>query len=197
LLTFNTNPDEPFRAAPGESVPAVADKSRLFLRLFLQNERRLYAYILLLVPNRADADDLLQEVSLAAWDAFDASSPPTDFLAWVRRIAYFKVLNFSKQARRARLRLSQVFVERVAETAAQQAEVLQLDERREALARCLEKLPPRDRELLARRFAEGATTRSTSEQLGRSVEAVYKALAKIRQVLFECVGKTLDREART
>jgi RNA polymerase sigma-70 factor (ECF subfamily) len=93
--------------------------------------------------------------------------------------------------------LNQVFLERVAETAAQQSEVLQLDERREALAGCLDKLPARDRELLARRFAEGATTRSTAEQVGRSVEAVYKALAKIRHALFDCVQKTLDREARS
>ena len=52
------------------------DKNRLFLRLFLQNQRRLYAYILTLLPNRADADDVLQETSLVMWDKFDADGPP-------------------------------------------------------------------------------------------------------------------------
>jgi RNA polymerase sigma-70 factor (ECF subfamily) len=196
-MTFDTNPDIPFRSEPDEPDEPErpgADKNRAFLRLFLQNERRLYAYILVLLPNRADADDLLQEVSLALWDSFDAIGPPADFLAWARRIAYFKVLNFFKHARRRQNHLSQVFLARVAETAAQQAEVLQLDDRREALAGCVEKLPPRDRDLLARRFADGATTQSTSEAVGRSVDSVYKALAKIRQVLFECVQKTLERE---
>jgi RNA polymerase sigma-70 factor (ECF subfamily) len=195
-MTFDTNPGVPFRAAPDESTPSGTDKTRMFLRAFLQNERRLYAYILALLPNRADAEDLLQEVSLALWDTFDANSPPTDFLAWGRRIAYYKVLNFYKQSRRLQNRLNQVFLERVAETVAQQAEVLQLDDRREALAGCLEKLPARDRDLLARRFAEGATIQSTSEQVGRSVDAVYKALAKIRHALFDCVQRTLDREGR-
>ena len=72
-----------------------------------------------------------------------------------------------------------------------------LDARREALAACVEKLAPHDRDLLARRFAAGATTKTTSEQVGRSVEAVYKAMAKIRQSLFDCVQRTLAREERT
>ena len=54
-----------------------------------------------------------------------------------------------------------------------------------------------DRDLLKRRFADGATTQSTSEQLGRSVDAVYKSLAKLRHTLFECIQKTLAREGRT
>src|SRR5205085_4163762 len=53
--------------------------------LFLRHERRLYAYILTLLPHRADADDALQEASLAMWDKFDAAAPPDDFLAWARR----------------------------------------------------------------------------------------------------------------
>src|SRR5262249_33679623 len=95
---------------------------------------------------------------------------------------------------RSRVRFSQAMLERLAETAVEQAATLQLDERREALARCVEKLSPRDRDLLGRRFAEGATTQSTAVQVGRSVDAVYKALAKIRQALFDCVSRTLQQE---
>lgn len=172
----------------------LPDKSKLFLRLFLQNQRRLYAYILTLLPNRADADDVLQETSLVMWDKFDPAAPPTEFLAWGRRVAYHKVLDFYKKTNRLRARLSRVFLERIGRVADEQAEALQLDDRREALAACIEKLPPRDRDLLTRRFADGATTQSTSQQLGRSVDAVYKALAKLREALFRCVEKTLARE---
>src|SRR5207247_7083812 len=119
-----------------------------------RNERRVYAYILTLLPHRADADDALQEASLAMWDKFDTRNPPADFLAWARRVAYYKVLDVYKRASRGRVRFSQAMLERVAETAAEQADTLQLDDRREALAGCVEKLPPRDRDLLARRFAE-------------------------------------------
>jgi RNA polymerase sigma-70 factor (ECF subfamily) len=171
-------------------------KGKLFLRLFLQNERRLYAYILTLLPRRADADDVLQEASLVMWDKFDPAAPPHDFAAWGCRIAYFKVLDFCKKRQRSRVLFSQETLERLAETAVEQAAGLQLDERREALADCLAKLRPQDRDLLARRFADGATTLSTAEQVDRSVDAVYKALARIRQALFECVTRTLAQGAR-
>src|SRR5262249_31334209 len=153
-------------------------KVKLFLRLFLQNERRLYAYILTLLPNRADADDLLQEASLVMWDRFDERHPPDNFTAWGCRIAYFKILDFYKTSRRGPVRFSQEMLERVAETAVEQADALQLDERREALAGCIGKLHPKDRDLLTRRLAVGASTSSVAAQVGRSTDAVYKALAK-------------------
>jgi RNA polymerase sigma-70 factor (ECF subfamily) len=180
-------------AGEGPHTPA---KGKLFLRLFLQNERRLYAYVLALLPNRADADDVLQEASLVMWDKFDARRPPADFAAWGCRIAYFKVLDFCKKRQRSRVRFSQAMLDRIAETAAEQAATLQLDERREALADCVEKLSPRERDLLARRFTEGASVESIAAGAGRSVDAVYKALAKIRQALFECVTRRLAAEDR-
>ncbi|MDY3554255.1 sigma-70 family RNA polymerase sigma factor [Gemmata sp. JC717] len=194
-MTVNADagPDAP--AAPSDGPPRPAqDKHKLFLRLFLQNERRLYAYVLTLLPHRADADDVLQETSLTMWDKFDPDAPPTEFIAWARKVAYHKVLDFHKKSTRAQARLSAIFVKRLAETAAAQADELQLEERRAALTRCIEKLPPPDRDLLAHRFADGATTQSASEQLGRSVDAVYKALAKVRENLFRCVQNSLAQE---
>jgi RNA polymerase sigma-70 factor (ECF subfamily) len=170
------------------------DRSRLFLRLFLQNQRRIYAYVLTLLPHRSDADDVLQEASLVMWDKFDEDDPPADFAAWGCRIAYFKVLDFYKKGHRSRVLFSQAMLERVAETALEQTDTLQLDERREALAACVEKLNTRDRDLLARRLASGSTTQSTAVEVGRSVEAVYKAMAKIRHALFECVSRRLAKE---
>jgi RNA polymerase sigma-70 factor (ECF subfamily) len=172
----------------------TGQKGKSFLRLFLQNERRLYAYIMTLLPNRADADDVLQDASLVMWDKFDEAHPPDDFAAWGCRIAYFKVLDFCKKRQRSRVFFSQTLLERLAETAIEQAELLQLDERREALAGCIAKLKPRDRELLARRFAEDASIAAIAAQIGRSADAVYKALAKIRQALFDCVTHSLALE---
>jgi RNA polymerase sigma-70 factor (ECF subfamily) len=176
--------------------PSQPAKVKLFLRLFLQNERRLYAYILTLLPNRADADDVLQEASLVMWDKFEDEHPPADFVAWGCRIAYYKVLDFRKKRQRSRVFFSQALLERLAETAVEQAATLQLDERREALEDCLAKLRPRDRDLLTRRFAEGATTQSTAAAVGRSADGIYKALARIRQALFDCVTRTLAAEGR-
>src|SRR5262249_22720877 len=137
------NPAHP-DALAGEE-PSQPAKGKLFLRLFLQNERRLYAYILTLLPNRAHPDDVLQEASLVICDQFDDEHPPEDFVAWGCRIAFYKVLDFRKKRQRSRVVFSQAMLERVAETVVEQAATLQLDERREALEDCIAKLGPRDR----------------------------------------------------
>jgi RNA polymerase sigma-70 factor, ECF subfamily len=180
--------------AANEPCDRTPDKSKLFLPLFIRFERRIYSYIFTLVPRRADADDLLQETSLVMWDKFDVASPPNDFLAWGRRIAYHKVLDFYKKSRRSQARLSQIFLERISESASEAGTTLQVEDRREALAACVEKLSPRGRELLTHRFAEGATTQTVAERVGLSVEAAYKALSKVRQLLFDCVQKRILRE---
>src|SRR5215204_4341655 len=117
-MVVDADTGEPHPPRPEVSGPA---KGALFLRLFLQNQRRIYAYILTLLPNRADADDVLQEASLVLWDKFDDRCPPDDFTAWACRIAYYKVLDFCKKHQRNRVLFSQEMVERVAETAAEQA----------------------------------------------------------------------------
>src|SRR5262245_11019859 len=117
-----TGSDPPRRLARGTE-PREQARSKLFLRLFLKNQRRIYAYVLTLLPNRADADDVLQEASLVMWDKFHPETPPDDFAAWGCRIAYFKVLDFFKKGHRARVRFSQSMLERVAETAIEQAGV--------------------------------------------------------------------------
>ena len=151
-------------APANEPDDRTVDKNRQFLRLFLQNQRRLYAYILTLLPNRADADDVLQEASLVMWDKFDEDNPPADF-AVGRGFAYHKVLDFYKKAEREG-RLSRVFVQRSPRRRG--AGRWAATRRARRRPRCVEKLTPRDRDLLARRFADGATTQATrSRSAGR------------------------------
>ena len=48
---------------------------REFIRLLMENERRIYAYILTLLGNGADAEDVLQETSIILWDKFAEFQP--------------------------------------------------------------------------------------------------------------------------
>ena len=174
----------------------VFSKGRAFLSLFLKAERRIFAYILTLLPHRADAEDVLQEVSVIMWEKFDEHEPPGDFVAWGCRIAYFRIRDHRRWQRRQRVVFSEAMLEQVAETLSGSTP-LQLDERREALAQCLGKLGRLDRDLLAERLKEGGSARSTAENLGRSVDVVYKALARIRRALHDCIARTLAAEGRS
>jgi RNA polymerase sigma-70 factor, ECF subfamily len=174
----------------------VVSKGRAFLSLFLKAERRIFAYILTLLPQLADAEDVLQEASAIMWEKFDEYDPPEDFVAWGCRIAYYRIQHHRRDRQRHPVVFSEAMLERVASIVAEEATVLQLNERHEALARCLGKLSQRDRDLLARRFKEGATPRSIAKSVGRSIDAVYKALAKVRKALYDCVERTLAAEGR-
>src|SRR5438093_277868 len=70
----------------------------------------------------------------------------------------------------------------------------ELDDRHEALGRCLEKLHPRDRELLLVRYERGGGVEEADRRTGRTVTTAYKALTRLRKLLLDCVTTRLAAE---
>lgn len=162
-----------------------------FVRLLTQHERRVYGYILSLVPRWADADEILQETNVRLWEQFDSYQPDADFGAWACTIAYYQVLTFRKRAVRERSHLSDRFVELIATEA--QAAASDAEERMVAMEDCLAKLLPTQRQLLRQCYGGKATIKQVAEKVGRSVAATYKSIARIRQVLHECIERRVHR----
>lgn len=46
-----------------------------FLSLFLRSEREVFRCVAALVPNVADAEDIVQQTALAFWEKFDSYDP--------------------------------------------------------------------------------------------------------------------------
>jgi RNA polymerase sigma-70 factor (ECF subfamily) len=176
--------------SPTEEQPGTID-DEAFLRLFLSHQRRLYAYILTLVPRPADADDVFQQTSITLWGRRSQFQPGTSFNAWSLRVAYNTVLNFRAKRARDRVRFDDALLERIAAQAGRMGH--ELDARREALDHCLEKLRPNDRQLLERRYEPGVTIKSLAGVLGRPIEGLYKALQRIHDALAQCVDRTMAR----
>lgn len=162
-----------------------------YVRLLSQHQRRLAMYICTLVPTWNDAEEIIQETSLVLWREFDRFEPGTNFLAWACRIAFHQVLAWRKKRTRDRLEFSPEFLERVAEEAIQSQDWL--EERREALSACLERLPDAQRELLRLRYSEDCTVETLADRLQRTSTALYRALSRIRQTLTECVQRRLAK----
>ncbi|HOK96220.1 MAG TPA: sigma-70 family RNA polymerase sigma factor, partial [Anaerohalosphaeraceae bacterium] len=70
------------------------DKSEQFLSLFAKNQKRIYGFITVLVPQAVDADDLMQETMLVMWRRFNEFKMGTDFAAWGISVARRIVLKF-------------------------------------------------------------------------------------------------------
>ena len=157
-----------------------------------QHQRRIFAYIYTLVPDRYDAEDLLQETSLVICEKFDVFKEGTDFVAWACQIAYWRVRYARQKFARSKVVFQQELVDALAQTAAVMPE--ELDQRHEALAHCLQKLPARDRELVLTRYEPGSGVPEAAKRSGRSLEAAYKALARIRKLLLDCVTHEVESE---
>ena len=68
-------------------------KTDEFLALYRDCERRIFAYLMAMLGNPHDAEDVLQETLLALWQSFGDFQPGTHFYAWARQVAYHRVLS--------------------------------------------------------------------------------------------------------
>jgi RNA polymerase sigma-70 factor (ECF subfamily) len=164
-----------------------------FVRLLGQNQRRIFMYVMALVPSWNDAEEIVQETNLVLWREFAQFQLGTNFAAWACRVAFHQVLAWRKRKQRDRLKFSDAFLEAVAEEASASGEAL--EERAELLAGCIEKLPASQRDMLRLRYTEGLAIEAIAQQVERSIEAVYRALSRIRQAVHQCVTQTLARES--
>ncbi|MBB01139.1 MAG: RNA polymerase subunit sigma [Planctomyces sp.] len=167
---------------------------REFIQQFVKAQRRLYLYLLAQTADPGLAEEVLQNtnvVILSKWIQFE---PGTNFLAWVYRIASLELLKYRQNRRRGRLMFDDEFIQSVAQT------VEELDEssesRRQALATCLGKLRPRDREIIQLRYQLGNNGQKLSETLDRPLNSIYQSLSRIRRTLFECIQREMTSLTR-
>jgi RNA polymerase sigma-70 factor, ECF subfamily len=164
----------------GSSSPAE------FVRLFSRDQGRLFRYVVALVPNLQDAEDVLSETTVTLWREFGHFEQGTNFFAWARRIAHFRAQEFYRA--RSRRLPDEVLEALAAETEKREMEV---DPRLLYLAECRERLPASDHDLLQRRYVENVPVQDMARQLGRPVNSVSKSLGRIRRMLLECVSRKI------
>ena len=63
----------------------------------MSNEVRIFSHILKLVPNLADAEDIMQETAGIMWRKFDQFREDTNFVAWAIEIAHYRVLDYRRK----------------------------------------------------------------------------------------------------
>ncbi len=175
---------------------AIPAPNAEFIEHVTQVQRSLHAFILSLVRNTSDAEDILQEVNLVLWRKSNEFKQGTNFDAWAFRIAQFQVMAFRKKQQRSRLQFDDDLVEILATEASkdlsQKNHAIQ-----NALSHCLEKLKPEHRKLIAKRYEPDGCVKNIATSIGRSPKAVSEQLRRIRQTLADCIERTLDRKEAT
>jgi RNA polymerase sigma-70 factor (ECF subfamily) len=68
-----------------------------------------------------------------------------------------------------------------------------LSAREARLRECVQKLPDEPRQVLVQYYVEGETVDVLARRQGRTVEAIYKLLQRVRRTLLECVERAEAR----
>jgi RNA polymerase sigma-70 factor (ECF subfamily) len=179
----------------GDPLQPDAEQRDAFARLFAQHDRWLFGYLVSLLGNRSDAEEVFQEVCVVLWRECTTFQIGTNFVKWASVIAHNQVRKFRRSQRRHGPQLSDDLIDVLAAEAVEQVDKLEL--RRAALNGCLQKLGEPDRNLIRNCYSDVRSSIKTSAQrLGRPLNTVYKALNRIRKSLYECIERTLAAESR-
>jgi RNA polymerase sigma-70 factor (ECF subfamily) len=173
--------------------PSEIELNRRFLRLFTAHEEAVRAFVRRLVPTRADADDVMQDVSVVLWEKFESFREGADFRAWAFGVARFEVLGWLRDKGRDRLVLNEEVVLKIAEESARDEP--KLERQREALELCMAKMPAEQRELLMQAYQPEVRIQEVALDSGRSVPGFYQWLHRMRRMLLDCIRRALAQEA--
>lgn len=163
-----------------------------FVRLLLQAEPRIFAFIHAHISTRADVEDVFQQTVTVLWTKFDQFAPGTDFLAWAVKVASYEIRMFYRRQDQQKRLFSEAFLDLISESAHQAGN--EFSDLKDALAGCLEKLRAADRDVVRRYYDGGATIDRVAGDLNRPLETIRKVLKRSRRALYECIQRTLARE---
>ena len=162
--------------------------TKLFVSLLSANHHRVYAFILSLNPNDADADDIMQETSRILWEKFDQFIPDTDFVAWAMTIAKYQVLSFRKK-KKPTISLSREIIDLISEESPKVLD--ESTERFIALRKCVTKLDKKGLMFIKMRYKDGFSARVIAQRVGASIKTVYRNESRINGLLIRCIRRTL------
>lgn len=156
------------RAKAGEE-PAIS-------HLYQTHKEKLYKFIVFRVGSQADAEDLFQEVILAAFDSLPHFRGEVPFLHWCyqiarNKVAYFwrkKSQNFTTELHEESVGFEEEWVNAPDPDEEAHAETLLNDEInkiREKIGKVMASLPENYRTVLQLRFFEGLTMPAIAEKM--------------------------------
>jgi RNA polymerase sigma-70 factor (ECF subfamily) len=172
----------------GDGMPDSSKEKNLdlFVRLLAKHQGQIYSYILSIVGNYHDSDDILQETASKLWVLFDRYEPGTDFLKWSLSVAFYRVLEYRKKAKlRSKILYSDDFFRQISELAP--VHLSRTQEYLEKLKDCMERLQPSDAALIKLRYNQDLPVKEIAARIRKSVRNVYFSLSRIQHLLLKCI----------
>jgi RNA polymerase sigma-70 factor (ECF subfamily) len=164
-------------------------KSSRFFGLYTAVQSRLYAFILMIVHNHDEAEELLQETATLLWEKFDRYQDGTNFSAWAITVAKIKVFSHLRENKKH----CKLFKTSLYEQLSDMAEPSSVDvsDRIKALDVCLWKLSKTQRDLLSMRYKNNLPVKEIARVKDKSPQTIYQILSQLFVALRRCIDRTL------
>lgn len=180
---------------PDDAPPAAGDHLLHVQQLFVRHQQAVQAYVLSIEPNFADAQDIVQQVFLTVSRKAMTWTAGTDFLSWACTVARYETLHFQRTRARRVGRLDEDVIELLHAGEVHDETLFQREVA--AMQRCLDKLPPRARQLVSMRYHSAQMPEEIAPIVGWTVNSVRVALSRARDALRKCMEQQLSgSEAR-
>ena len=165
------------------------DKYQVYVSLLVPNYYRIFNYILSMVANFNDAEDIMQETSILMLRKFDDFERDTNFVGWANAIARYKVLEFIKKKKELVV-LDQEMVDDLSNAYNKRTSLCNpwID----ALHGCVGKLEVVDQKLLKMQYEENYTIKNISHVFGWSFQKIYRQKSRISGLLLRCIRREVD-----
>jgi len=144
-----------------------------FERLYRETSSRLFGVCLRLLPERSEAEDVLQEVYATVWrkaGQFDASRASA--ITWLAMIARNKAIDRLRAAPSSLKRAPIELIDEIADSAPSPSAQVESADENERLRLCMEELDARRRELIRTAFFDGATYEELAQRSGSPLGSI-------------------------
>ena len=190
--------DEPV-AAPGEATPerelverAKRGDRKAFGRLLRLHQRRVFALGMRWLRNGDDADDLVQETFVRAWQALHRFDETRPFAPWILTIAANRAKTMAGRARP-----SEEIDERLVWEGPSPAEDAETSALAADVRAAVSALPEEQRVVLHLRAVEELSYREIADALDVPIGTVMSRLSRARETLRKRLGERAGRERPT
>lgn len=160
------------------------EKENKFHQIFSENKNKIYRLCYGSLSNKADVDDLFQEVMINAWNNLESFRGEAKASTWLYRIAVNTAFLYNKKYSKQTSRIINYEFEKLDESPNNFNG--DKDEQLEKLHECISKLNKQDRIIVAL-FLEGFSYDEISELIGITVNYVGVKLNRIKALLTKCV----------
>ncbi len=166
---------------------SAPDSRTEFIQELTAAQPWIYSYLMMLLGDIHDANNVLQETNVKIWTKANDFRPGTNFRAWAREIAYYTALSFSRDRNREKLIVDYSLVENLLSP----TDAEEIDPRRMALRHCLTELEQRQVELLRKRYHDESPLTKIAAELSKTEASVKMSLRRIRLALLKCIESRL------